>query len=159
MIPVLLAQIGLPLLLKFVGGALAGIDNPTAKGAAEAVREVQAALDRKDITPAQLAEANRHLERLTELDSTVLAEINATFRTELGVNDPYVRRWRPTFGYAMALTWTVTMTAIAWAIIADPAQAPSIITALVNTSPIWGIALGVLGISVVKRSQDKTLLK
>ena len=33
----------------------------------------------------------------------------------------------------------------------------AIIAALVNTSPIWGIALGVLGVSVVKRSADKKL--
>ena len=57
----------------------------------------------------------------------------------------------------VVVTWTATMLAVSWAIIAEPAQAPSIIAALVNTSPIWGIALGVLGVAVVKRSHDKTL--
>jgi len=69
--------------------------------------------------------------------------------------DPYVRRWRPTFGYAVALAWLATMAACAWAVVRTPAEAPAIIAALVNTSPIWAVALGVLWVSVVKRSQDK----
>lgn len=92
---------------------------------------------------------------LAREETRQLAEINATMRVEAASTDLYVRRWRPTFGYAVALTWTATMIAVSWAIIAQPVQAPTIITALVNTSPIWGIALGVLGVSVVKRSQDK----
>ncbi len=51
----------------------------------------------------------------------------------------------------------MTMGSIAAAIILTPLQAPAIIAALVNTSPIWGIALGVLGVSVVKRSADKKI--
>ncbi|CAA7613094.1 conserved membrane hypothetical protein [Candidatus Terasakiella magnetica] len=92
---------------------------------------------------------------LVQEETRQLAEINATMRVEAASGDAYVRRWRPTFGYAVAATWTATMGAVAWAIIAQPLQAPAIITALVNTSPIWGIALAVLGVSVVKRSHDK----
>ncbi len=94
---------------------------------------------------------------LVQEESRQLAEINATMRAEAASSDAYVRRWRPTFGYAVALTWSATMGAISWAIIATPSQAPAIIAALVNTSPIWGIALAVLGVSVVKRSQDKAM--
>jgi hypothetical protein len=86
---------------------------------------------------------------LAQEETRQLAEINATMRAEAASDDRYVRRWRPTFGYAVALTWTATMAAISWAIVAEPAQAPSIIAALVNTAPIWGIALGVLGVAVV----------
>jgi hypothetical protein len=92
---------------------------------------------------------------LAREETRQLAEINATMRAEITSGDGYVRRWRPTFGYAVALTWTATMGAVSWAIIAQPTQAPTIIAALVNTAPIWGIALAVLGVSVVKRSQDK----
>ncbi|MBX9634427.1 MAG: holin family protein, partial [Magnetospirillum sp.] len=127
--------------------------------AAGALGDVGKALTEKEITPEQLAEAHRHLERMAELDSDearqALAQINTSLRAEVASEDWYVRRWRPTFGYAMALTWTATMVAVSWAIVADPAQAPTIIAALVNTSPIWGVALGVLGVAVVKRSQDK----
>jgi hypothetical protein len=98
-----------------------------------------------------------HEVELSREETRQLAEINATMRAESASDDRYVRRWRPTFGYAVALTWTATMLAVSWAVIAEPAQAPAIIAALVNTSPIWGIALGVLGVAVVKRSHDKTL--
>lgn len=162
MIPALLASIGLPLLVKAVGQALNGLDHPAAKAAAGALSEVGGALETKTIPPEQVAEAHRHLERMTEIDGIeirqVLAQVNASLRAEARSEDWYVRRWRPTFGYAVALTWTAMMAAVAWAIVAEPAQAPTIIAALVNTSPIWGIALGVLGISVVKRSQDKARL-
>lgn len=159
MIPALLASIGLPLLVKAVGGALDSIDHPAAKVAADALGQVGGALQAGQVAPEQVAEAHRHLERMTELESTeasaALAQINESLRSESRSEDWYVRRWRPTFGYAMALTWVATMGAVAWAVVAEPVQAPIIIAALVNTSPIWGVALGVLGIAVVKRSQDK----
>lgn len=161
MIPLLLARIGLPLLMEAVGSALARIDNPVAKTAAKALDEVGQAVAKGAVSPEQMAEAHRHIERMQELDSlearTALSEINATFRAEVTADDAYVRRWRPTFGYAVALTWTALMGATAVAVVATPEQAPAIIAALVNTSPIWGVALGVLGIAVVKRSQDKRL--
>lgn len=90
-------------------------------------------------------------------DTARLGEVNATMRAEVAANDAYVRRWRPTFGYAMAFTWTATMVSIAWITVAVPAQAPAIIAALVNTSAMWGVALAVLGIAVHKRSQDKAI--
>ena len=94
---------------------------------------------------------------LARAEADELAAINATMRAEAASSDAYVRRWRPTFGYAVAATWSATMGAVSWAVIATPAQAPAIIASLVNTSPIWGIALAVLGVSVIKRSQDKAV--
>lgn len=159
MIPALLASIGLPLLVKAVGGALDNIDHPAAKAAAGALSQVETALKGDQLSPEQVAEANRHIERMAELDSAeataALAQVNESLRSESRSEDWYVRRWRPTFGYAMAVTWVATMGAVSWAIVAEPGQAATIIAALVNTSPIWGVALGVLGIAVVKRSQDK----
>ncbi|HSV28514.1 MAG TPA: 3TM-type holin [Candidatus Omnitrophota bacterium] len=162
MIPAILASVGLPLLVKAVEGALSGLDHPAAKAASGALKQVGAAIGAKEIPPEQVAEAHRHLERMTELDSAearaAIEQINGTMRVEAASEDWYVRRWRPTFGYSVAATWVATMGAVSWAIVAEPTQAPTIIAALVNTSPIWGIALGVLGISVVKRSQDKARL-
>ncbi|MBI5162456.1 MAG: ribokinase [Magnetospirillum sp.] len=159
MIPALLASVGLPLLSKAIGAALGSIDHPVARIAVDALSGVDAALRSQAISPEQVAAANRRIERLAELDSEdyrqTLAQVNATFRAEVRSDDAYVRRWRPTFGYAVAATWSATMGAMAWAVVAAPAQAPTIIAAMVNTAPIWGIALAVLGISVVKRSQDK----
>jgi hypothetical protein len=159
MLSALLASVGLPLLCKAVGGALGLIDNPVAKTASDALSQVGEAIGSKQITPEQVAEANRHMEKMEELASdearAALEQVNQTVRAEVASEDAYVRRWRPTFGYAVALTWSATMMAVSWAIVSDPAQAPAVIASLVNTSPIWGIALGVLGVAVVKRSQDK----
>lgn len=159
MIPALLAQIGLPLLIKAVGAGLDAIDNPLAKTAAKGLRDVEAAVGQGVVGADQLAEANRHTEAMVRAelahDSTVVRAVNQTIRAEVASEDAFVRRWRPSFGYAMALTWVLMMGAIAAAIVMTPLQAPAIIAALVNTSPIWGVALAVLGISVVKRSGDK----
>jgi hypothetical protein len=74
---------------------------------------------------------------------------------EKPVEDAYITRMRPTFGYVMALTWLVQMSAIAWVIVADPVQANLIITAMTSLGTIWSVGLSVLGIYVYKRSEDK----
>ncbi|AUG52127.1 3TM-type holin [Thalassospira marina] len=159
MIPAILAQIGLPLLIKAVGAGLDALDNPVAKTAAKGLRDMENLVGQGAVDATALAEANRHAEALmrAELkhDSAVIRAVNKTIRAEISSGDAYVRRWRPSFGYAVALTWIMMMGAIAAAIVLTPAEAPAIIAALVNTSPIWGVALAVLGISVVKRSSDK----
>ena len=113
------------------------------------------------IAPEQVAEANRHIEAMARIEAErerdVVAEINATMRTESRSEDAYVRRWRPTFGYAVALTWTVQMAGLTYAVIATPQYAGEILAAVGSLSLIWGVALSVLGINVVKRSQDKAL--
>ena len=68
-----------------------------------------------------------------------------------------MRRWRPTFGYAVALTWAVQMGGLTWAVVMTPEFAGEILAALSNLSIIWGVALSVLGVNVVKRSQDKAV--
>lgn len=159
MIPAILAQIGLPLLIKAVGAGLEAIDNPVAKSTAKGLRDMQDLVGQGDVGAAQIAEANRHAEAMMQAelkhDSAVIKAVNKTIRAEITSADAYVRRWRPSFGYAVALTWILMMGAIAAAIVLTPTEAPAIIAALVNTSPIWGVALAVLGISVVKRSSDK----
>ncbi|MEK9844346.1 MAG: ribokinase, partial [Thalassospira sp.] len=68
MIPALLAQIGLPLLIKAVGAGLDHIDNPIAKTAADGLKQVEQAVSKGDVTPAQILEANRHTERMAEIE-------------------------------------------------------------------------------------------
>lgn len=161
MIAALLAQIGLPMLVRAVGSALGMIDNPVAAGAAQALKEVDAAVSDGRITPDAVAEANRHVEKLAELDSadtqSTLHEINQTIRAEVASDDPYVRRMRPTFGYIMALTWCAQMGGLAWVIVTEPAQAGTVINAMASLGAIWSVGLGVLGIYVYKRSDDKRL--
>jgi hypothetical protein len=161
MIPALLAQLGLPVLVKLVGGALKHIDNPVAKTAAGALSEVAQAIDAAKFDPVQVAEANRHLEKLAKLESDdyreTIREVNATIRAESASEDPYVRRMRPTFGYVMAATWAAQMTAVAWVVVAAPRDAAPVIEALGALSMMWSVGLSVLGVYVYKRSADKAL--
>lgn len=160
MIPALLAQIGIPLLVKAVGGALKGSDSPVAKAAGDALDAVDGAISSGEISGDDLKEANRHLERMTELeaaaDQTWLEQVNTTIRAEVASSDPYVRRMRPTFGYIMALTWAGQMGAIAYVIATDAPNAGPVIAAVGSLGTIWTVGLSVLGIYVYKRSQEKT---
>lgn len=98
-----------------------------------------------------------------EAETTRLAEVNRTMRAETASDDRYVRRWRPTFGYAVAFAWVVQalgiIAASLYAAIATPSEAGPIINAVGNMISAlgmqWAVALSVLGINVSKRSQDK----
>jgi len=110
---------------------------------------------------------NDHRERLEamtlEAETVRLQEINATMRAEAAADDPYVRRWRPTWGYATCLSWVITFLAIAAAIVGAafvyPEHADKILggiaTLVGSMLTLWGIALGVLGINIRARSRDK----
>ncbi|MBP5856273.1 ribokinase [Marivibrio halodurans] len=159
MIPALLAQIGLPLLVRAVGSALSGSSNEVAKAAGAALKGVEEEIARGGLSGADLAEANRHIEAMAELDAgterTWLAEINRTIRAEVASEDAYVRRMRPTFGYVVAVTWAAQMGAVAYVIATDPASAGAVVSALGSLGTIWTVGLSVLGIYVYKRSQEK----
>ena len=161
MIPALLAQLGLPVLVRLVGGALERIDSPVAKTAAGALSDVALAIDAAKLDPAQISEANRHLETLAKLGSDdyreTIREVNATIRAEAVSEDPYVRRMRPTFGYVMAGTWAAQMGSVAWIVVAAPRDAAQVIESLGALSLMWSVGLSVLGVYVYKRSADKAL--
>lgn len=91
-------------------------------------------------------------------DTQRLQEVNKTYREEIKQEDKYVKRWRPTFGYALILTWCSVWYGVVYTIIKDVANAPLVINALVGTTTLWGVALAVLGVAVHNRSQDKKLL-
>lgn len=173
MIPAILASVGLPLLTKWIGGALEKVDHPAAQVAAGALKDVGDAIGRKEISPEQLAEGNRHVERMAEIDAdetkAVLAEVNATIRAESQSEDAYTRRWRPTWGYVTAFTWALQTVAIVacllgavWATIQGKAD---VVTALLTGAASlagalavqWSVALAVLGVAVAKRSEDKAV--
>jgi len=158
-LPALLANIGLPVLTRVVGRALRGIDHPAATAAADGLDRVGGAVEGGEIAPEAVADANRHIEAMAELESgdyrTTIREVNRTIRAEVGSDDAYVRRMRPTFGYIMALTWAAQMGAIAWSIVTDPEGASRVIADMANLSVIWTVGLSVLGIYVYKRSEEK----
>lgn len=159
MLPALLAQIGLPVLMKTVATSLEKMSSPVAKTAAAALNQVDQAIRGGAITPDQISEANRHVEKMAELDSaefkTVIEQVNTSLRAEAASNDAYVRRMRPTFGYIMAFTWAAQMLAIAFVILEEPDKALNVMNAMGNLDTIWTVGLSVLGIYVYKRSQEK----
>ncbi len=159
MLTKILSKIGLPLLIKFISTSLGSMNNDIAKKAVVALGDVNTAISTEEISLEELKEANRHLEKSQELENSVdaltLNLIHETIRNELKSEDKFVRFWRPAFGYSVAFSWLLCMLTICWLIVSNNPQAPEIIMALVETTSLWGIALGVLGISVV-RSKDDT---
>ncbi|NCC22749.1 MAG: ribokinase [Alphaproteobacteria bacterium] len=162
MFSTLLAKVGLPVLVRIVAEVLASVDNPVAKSAEKALKDVENILDNGGISPEQMREANRHLERIAELnieqDGATLSEINKSLRAEIASQDAYVRRMRPTFGYLMAFTWAAQMFGLAYVIVFETGKAPLVLNAMGSLGAIWGVGLSVLGIYVYKRSEDKKLL-
>jgi leucyl aminopeptidase (aminopeptidase T) len=158
----LLLQLGLPVLAEIVGGALKQLDHPAAQGAAASLGKLNEILTAGRITPEQLAEANRHAEKLAEIkmsaEQAAYSQVNESLRTEVASDDAYVRRMRPTFGYLMAFTWAAQMFAIAYVIVFRTAESSMVLQAMESLGMIWGIALSVLGVYVYKRSEDKKIV-
>lgn len=159
MISKVLGKIGLPILIKFVSSSLGRLDADCAQKAGSALLDVSSAIKNREISAEQISEVNRHAERMQEIegeyDDKTLAVINETIRREIASEDRFVRFWRPAFGYSVAAAWLLTMSTICYVVLADYPNAADIIGALVETTSLWSVALGVLGISVVKRSQEK----
>lgn len=157
-----LAQIGIPALVKGLSDALSHIDSPVAKGASTALSEFGAAITSGTISAEQMGEINRHLEKMEELESSerqnAIQQINESLRAEVVSDDPYVRRMRPTFGYIIAMTWGAQMLALAYVIVFHTAQAALVIDAMEKLGTIWAVGLSVLGIYVYKRSEEKKLV-
>lgn len=161
MIPALLAHIGVPVLSGILSDVLKEIDVPVTKGAADALQKLDQALQAGEVSAEQIAEANRHAERIAEIKMkehvSNLSSINETLRAEVASQDLYVRRMRPTFGYLMALTWAAQMFGIAYVIVFETQRSGEVLNAMGSLSAIWAVGLSVLGVYVYKRSEDKKL--
>ena len=157
-----IAQIGIPVLVAAASEALKKVDHPLAHGASEALSRMDEALKSGAISEEKLAEANRHIEKLAEIEAgerqTSIAQINESLRQEVASDDKYVRRMRPTFGYMIAITWGCQMMALAWVIVFETGKASLVIEAMESLGTIWAVGLSVLGIYVYKRSEDKKLV-
>ncbi len=155
----LLLQFGLPILAEIVGSALKTVDNPVARGAAASLGKVGEMLHAGTITPEQLAEANRHAEKLAELkiseSQAAYEQVNESLRAEIASSDMYVRRMRPTFGYLMAVTWAAQMFAISYIIIFRTPDTAYILEAMESLGMIWAIGLSILGVYFYRRHEEK----
>ncbi|MDH5525154.1 MAG: holin family protein [Desulfobulbaceae bacterium] len=146
-----------------VGGLIAKAlgSDPDPVSVAQALRDDPAAFERvkKFEIENETALTRLHL----EAETAQLAEVNKTMRAEAASLDPYVRRWRPTFGYSVAISWTLQMLGltivIGWAVVKHPTDAATIIDSVAKVISalmvLWGVALSVLGINAKKRSDDK----
>lgn len=157
-IPILL-QAGIPALIKGLAEGLKSVNTPVAQGASTALGALFDAFGKGEISDTQLAELNRHVEKMQEIETTErqtsIQQINESLRVEVASTDPYVRRMRPTFGYIIAVTWAAQMLAIAYVIVFETNQAALVIEAVQSLGTIWAVGLSVLGIYVYKRSEEK----
>ena len=158
-VPLLLAKIGIPVLVNVLSEALNTLDHPAAKGAAKALGDLRDTITAGQITPEQMAEANRHAEKMAEFSAqeskAAYEQVNESLRAEVASQDKYVRRMRPTFGYLMAFTWAAQMFALAYVIVFETNKAVMVLNAMQSLGTIWAVGLSVLGIYVYKRSEDK----
>lgn len=159
MIASLITHIGLPVLTGVLGDVLGAVNTPVTNAASKALKDVEQAIAQGKLSATELAEANRHAEKIIELKlqerNISVSEINKSLRAEIASQDQYVRRMRPTFGYVMALTWAVQMLGIAYVVVFDTPRSGVVLNAMGSLSAIWGVGLSVLGIYVYKRSEDK----
>lgn len=86
-----------------------------------------------------------------------LETVNQTMRVEVASGDAYVRRMRPTWGYALCVAFFAQMMAIAYVILFEPQWAAEVINSMAALSTIWGVGLAVLGVYVYKRSDEKKI--
>lgn len=99
-----------------IAAALGTENTPDAVGAAIKA-DPQALLKLQQLEKEHERELTR---MMLESETARLTEINKTMRVEAAANDGFVRRWRPTFGYMVALTWLIQSVAIAWAMVGSP---------------------------------------
>lgn len=141
------------------GGAVAGLvaDALGVENKPDAIQKAMESDPQAAIKLKRLQnEHRRELQRMSlEAETARLTEINKTMRAETQTDDAYVRRWRPTFGYAVCLTWVCQGLGLTYAIIAQPENAGDIIKAVGSLGMMWSVALGILGVNVSARSRDK----
>jgi hypothetical protein len=90
--------------------------------------------------------------------SLAISEQHKTIQKELSSEDAFVRRWRPTFGYAVCLAWVSLFFGIAFVMLFYPEHTETAFTGAAKLTGIFSVALTVLGINIHKRSQDKQVL-
>ena len=156
----LIARLGIPLLLEALAPSLRKLPEGKGNSAADALDALRQTLDSRQ-DASELKQAHRHLEEVLALrlkhETTLLSEVNRSLRVEAQSQDAYVRRWRPTFGYAVAAAWVVQTCALTWVVVFRTDKADAILSAAAELTFMWGVALSVLGVGVVKRSHDKAV--
>ena len=148
-----------------IGGMISsvlGVEN-NAASVFEALQDPAALLKIKQLETS-------HKEKILAMhlaaETKQISEVNATMRAEAAASDPYVRRWRPTWGYVTAGSWAMQSLAIFCVCMAaifsdDAAKASALFNGAATLAGAltaqWSVALAVLGVNVYKRSDDKAV--
>lgn len=162
--------------LPVLGGALGGPLGATAGGVIADFLGVdnspEAVMTALDDPKAILALKKAKLESDTQITLAYIASeneklkiVNNTMQTEANSFDAFVRRWRPFYGYCLAVTWTIQMVLttiyIGSALTNPEVDFAAAIAPLVSVYTIlagmWTVALTVLGVSVHNRTKDKQI--
>tara|TARA_R110002072_G_scaffold302699_1_gene487430 strand:+ start:13329 stop:13931 length:603 start_codon:yes stop_codon:yes gene_type:complete len=148
--------------VKSILGSVLGVDGEDPQQVADAIKD-PAALERLKMYEMK---NTAELQALTiQAETNRLAIVNKTMQTEIASHDPYVRRWRPTFGYCVSIAWIFqivgSIACLVYGVIFEPERAVQIISVVAQFNAasvsLWAIALSVLGINITKRSQDKAV--
>lgn len=158
MIQNILLQMGLPALVRTVTETLKQHPDKTIQNIA---KDLQTTVEKsQDTHSISQNDVDTMVQKgIAQLDPKTLASINTTIRKEVASNDAFVRRMRPTFGYVLAITWGVQMTAIAVAMFVHPDKVSGMISAFGELGMMWTIGLSVLGVYVYKRSGEKSQMQ
>ncbi len=140
--------------------AAMGVDNTPDSVMAELKNNPEAILKYKLVE----LETNRDVVNLAqEVELEKLRIVNKTYQGEINSGDSFVRRWRPFYGYCIAISWLIQMLGFTFVFgytaIENPDKLMLVIQQFAVLSgsliALWGIALAVLGVSVHSRSKDK----
>ena len=89
-----------------------------------------------------------------EIETARIALVNETMRAEFKAEDPYVRRWRPTFGYVAAAAFGLQACGVTYILVAG--GEPGLLESFAGLTGIWAPAMAVLGITSWTRGKEKT---
>jgi hypothetical protein len=165
-IPIIMA------LAQAVGPSVVGLltGSKTAGKAAEMISQTaraltgastdDAALEILKDNPAKMIEykaaMNEHAATMYAEETKRLEMVNETMRVEYESADPYVRRMRPTFGYAMIFCMVLMfITATGVMLFSSVEKAIQVIIAYSSMQWIIVAGLAALGVYIKKRSDDK----
>ncbi len=154
---------GVPALIRMLSGDKAGDIAEKVVGAAKVITgtedpETAVAQVQQDpeLTKLWLMETSKIVMAELEAETERLKIVNETMRSEAKSEDPVVRRARPFMTYMIACAWGWFMGCLGWAFVTRPmAEMAALTTAAAGLTPMWAVALSVIGVYVHQRSKDK----
>ncbi|MDO6706143.1 3TM-type holin [Photobacterium sp. 1_MG-2023] len=147
-----------------VGGLVAsalGVENTAAAIEAELRVNPEALLKIKQLESDERIRLQELMFQHAKLESgerqLAITQQAATMQAEMASSDPFVRRWRPTWGYTLCLSWALMFFGLFFVMTFQPQEAANVVNAIVALTPLISIALAVLGVNIHKRSLDKQI--